>query len=269
MSIVMSAGFLMIHHFLWTEPIFLLSFMAHNYLLIRFLAMCKTRDFVGLVIVAFMMGIIKNTGFFIILSSAFIILLSQKKMAFKYTIAYLIVGSLGFTIWNISVLFFRDGHAVYFSSNFLHGFSANVPNYLDIISQWFFPALIPFYVRILLMGIIVVILFVLASRQTSKQHARIFILQFLGYLIIMVFVIEVDIDEIERLLAIVGPWLMIAIFMTFDANWMSMPVLARKCFSLFFVLWIIYIGIRGIHNAIVWHHGMCNEELLSVFLIGF
>lgn len=265
MSIVLNVGFFMIHHFLWTEPIFLLLFLLHNYLLCRFLTTFKTRDFLGLIFIAFALGVLKNTGFFIILVTAFIILFSQKKTAFKYPINYLIVGSFGFIIWNLSVLYFRDGQSVYLGSNFLQGFKENLPNYMDVISQWFFPSVFPLFIRLILIAIAAVLLCVLICKKIPRLQARIFFTQFFGYLVIMVFIIEVDFDEIERLLAIVAPWLLIAIFMTIDINWSNLPMIARKYLSLLLIIWIAYVGIRSVNNVILWHQGMCNEEFLSNF----
>ena len=85
----------------------------------------------------------------------------------------------------------------------------------------------------------------------------------------MIFVIEVDIDEIERLMAIVAPWLMVAIFMTIDSHWSSLPKIARKYLSLLTIIWITYVGIRAIKNAILWHQGMCSEDFLSNLTIAF
>ncbi len=159
----------MIHHFLWTEPIFLLLFVLHNYLLCRFLSTFKTRDFLGLIFVAFVLGVLKNTGFFIILITAFIILFSQKKTAFKYPINYLIVGSFGFIIWNLSVLFFRDGQSVYLGSNFLQGFNENLPNYMDVISQWFFLMIRPFLGTLIFVDMAVLV-FVFVIRRIIPKH---------------------------------------------------------------------------------------------------
>ncbi|MCK5471174.1 MAG: hypothetical protein KAI99_21775 [Cyclobacteriaceae bacterium] len=264
-SISLNVGFQMIHHFLWTEPIFLLLFVIHNYLLLRFFEKERKADFWILVSIAFLMGITKNTGFFIILITSGIILLFSKKAAFNKSAVYILLSSFGFVVWNIYVFACRNGEQMFRTNEFLQSIDLNFFNYLNVISQWFLPGIIPVWFRLLLLAFILIIFFKLFQKEKPTIQVRIFLIQFLAYLIIMIVVIKVDKDEIERLLAIVAPWLILAIFMIIDINWNNISNTFKRLIIVLLILWVSYIGFRSIYNSLNWHKKNCSTEKLSSF----
>lgn len=264
-SISINVGFQMIHHFLWTEPIFLLLFVAHNYMLLRFLERGKKIDFWFVVCAAFFMGITKNTGFFIIVISSGIILSFSNRAAFRNSAIYLIFGSIGFSMWNIYVFVFQNGQQMFINNEFITGFGINFINYTDILSQWFLPGFITFPFRLLFLALVGFMLILLKRKERLTLPVKVFLIQFLAYLIIMVVAIKVDKDEIERLLAIVSPWLLMAIYMIIDIKWEKIGYALKRPIILALILWISYTSFRGIYNSSRWHKRNCTTEILSEY----
>jgi len=264
-SIALSVGFQMIHHFLWTESIFLLLFIIHNFFLIRVLENAGRKDFWVLVFLAFLMGITKNTGFFIILSTSVVLLWQIRSKALRYTVLYSVLGSLGFALWNLSVLIYRQGATIYTESDFIQGFLNNGNNYADVISLWFFPAVIPFAYRLLIIGLIVMMFFYFNRKGSISKLAKSFLIQFTVYLAIMVIIIEVDKDEIERLLAIIAPWLALSIFMILDLYLVSFSKKIRVSVFILLFLFLSYTFIRSYKNVEMWHNRECSKEILSFY----
>ena len=261
-SISINVGFQMIHHFLWTESIFILFFVIHNYLLLRFFEKERKVDFWYLVVIAFLMGITKNTGFFIILITSGIIWSFSKRAAFKKSAIYILLGSSGFVAWNIYVLVFCNGEQLFRNNEFLMGLDINFINYTDILSQWFLPRLIPAPFRLFFLAFVVIILLLVQRKERLTIQIKIFLIQFITYLVIMVVIIKVDKDEIERLLAIVSPWLIMAVFMLIDIKWKNISHTFKTWFIVLLILWVSYTGFRSVYNSINWHKNNCSTEKL-------
>ena len=259
-SIILSVGFQMIHHFLWTESIFLLLFIVHNFFLIRFLNDRKRQDYMLLVLFAFLMGLFKNTGFFILMGSALVLLLQTRKKAFRTAAMYGVFGAVGFVAWNVVVVLFRDGNSIYTNSNFLKGVSANVYNYADVISLWFIPSVVPTGFRIAALVLLILLLFFITRKAALSKELFSYIVQVAVYLTVMIVVIKVDYDEIERLLAIIAPWFMLGVFMTVDLNWVSFSTRSRQALLMVLVLFLSYTLIRSYKNVGMWHRNECKEE---------
>ena len=261
-TVSINVGFQMIHYFLWTESIFLLFFVIHNYLLLRLFEKERKVDFWFLVGIAFLMGITKNTGFFIILITSGIIWSFSKRAAFKKSAIYILLGSAGFVAWNIYVLVFCNGEQLFRDNEFLMGLDINFINYTDILSQWFLPRLIPTPFRLFFLASGVIILLIVQRKERLSIQAKVFQIQFFAYLIIMVVIIKVDKAEIERLLAIVSPWLIMAVFMIIDIKWKNINYTFKTWFMVLLILWVSYTGFRSVYNSINWHKYNCSTVKL-------
>lgn len=262
-SIGLNVGFQMIHNFLWTDPLFLLLFVFHNYFLLRFLERYKKTDFWLLICFAFLMALTRNAGFFIILPTSGILLLYAKGSKFKSSLIYTLFSSIGFVLWNISVASSKSGKEMFEGNEFLSGTDLNFINYADIISQWFLPGFIPSAFRIFFLMALLTLFFFLINKEKLSLHAKTFLIQFVVYLILMIIAIKVNKDEIERLLSVIAPWLFMALFMILDLKWENIKQSSRRWILVLLVLWLSYTGFRGVYNSIGWHEGRCAAKKLS------
>lgn len=263
-TISFNVGFQMINFFLWTESIFLLIFVAHNYFLLKFLSGERKVDYWLLICTAFLMGITKNTGWFIILTTSGILLLYTKRSNFKISGIYALLGSIGFSIWNIYIIIFSNGVQMYRNNEFLTGFQLNTYNYTDILSQWFLPGLVPYAFRLLFLIVLAIFFIKILIKKNAPIQIKIFFTQFLAYLVIMIVAVKVDKDEIERLLSIIAPWLMMVVFMTIEWKLENVGLALRRYIFGLLILWLFYIGFRGINNCIRWHSRNCTTENTSI-----
>ncbi len=264
-TISVNVGFQMSYNFLWTEPLFLLLFVAHNYLLLRFLERKNKLEFMLLVCFAFFMGITKNTGFFIILITSGILMFFTEKDAFKKAVIYGVLGSIGFAAWNTYVLAYRNGLQMFRNNEFLTGFEINLFNYADILSQWFLPGFIPTPFRLFFIFFLGVILLVILKKDSLTIQVKIFMIQFLAYVLIMIVAVKVDADEIERLLSIVAPWFIIATYLIIDLKWGNISYAYRISIIIVLIMWVTYIGSRSVYNSIRWHNENCMSENLTKY----
>jgi len=260
-AIFVSVGQQMIYSFVWTEPTFVFLFMLHNIFLIRYLKGTNQYDFFGMILFAFLMGITKNTGFFIIIPTTLFLLIQLKTKRFATSLVYFFIGSSGFIAWNLYAFFVLGLYLeVYDGVGFLNGGLNNLINYLDIISQWFLPSVIPMRIRLIIELLLLGIGLKMLRLNKMNLSAKVFLAQFVCYTIVMVFFVEVDKDEIERLLSIIYPWFIIGLFILIDSGWSNLTIKVKRVFILFFVFGVVYIGIRSFNNIDMWHHRHCVKN---------
>lgn len=267
-AIGLSVGMQMIHHFIWSEPLFLTLLAAHNLFLLRFLHRERKVDFYGLILSAFFLAITRNAGFFFILPSAITLFIFASERRWIHAISYFAFGSSGFAAWNAYVTFLKGGtERIYGDNPFFVGLWDNIVNYLDIVSLWFFPSLIPLVIRIVLLLATSSLLFIYFRKYINDTIVVMLGAQFLSYLAIMIVLLSVDHDEIERLLAVVYPCVICALFISVDVRNKSLSSSARKFLIAGLILWGSYVAIRGVNNNLRWYYNRCTEQVGQVLEI--
>ena len=257
----LSVGHQMIYNFLWSEPLFLFFFALHNFFLVRFLGTQRNYDFWLLILFAFMMCLTRNAGFFIIIPTSWILFTSHHK-SWRSMFQYFFISTLGFGLWNVYVIAAHNGMgSVYFSNEFFVGIWINASNYLKVMSLWFLPAFVPFIFRLLVMIPFVAYLGFLFYKIEMPKPAAYSIVQSTIYILIMIFIGKFDDSEIERLLSIIYPWLIVALLLVLDQLWKKFDYLIKRIIIFFMILWMSYLGTRSIHNAIMWHSNQCAVKI--------
>ena len=261
-AIGFGVGQQMIYNFVWTEPSFLFLFALHNLFLIKYLKRHRKQELVWLILMAFLMGITRNAGFFILFSTAIVLFLYRKEKENYSIVFYLFIGSSGFVLWNLYAFFILNGFdGILNDDAFFSGYWINLINYLDIFLQWIFPSIIPIVLRLVFLLSFFIISLKLINARNFAFLTKVFFTQFLIYTFIMIFFVEVDKSEIERLLAIVYPWFIVGLLLLIDQFWHKLNRSVKRIFQICLVVWLIYVGGRSIKNSIMWHQNHCQESL--------
>ncbi len=196
-----------------------------------------------LIVLAFLMGITRNAGIFVLIPTSKVLFLFSKGQFLKVSGTYFGLGSIGFIAWNIYAFYVQQGfEPIYNDDLFFGGGWQNLLNYFDVSTQWFLPAMVPLLPRIFLLLILIIwLLKIKKTRAGSVLGVRVFLLQFFIYTSIMVFFIDVDYDEIERLLSIVYPWCMIGVLLAIDQYWDDIKPVMGRGLQVCLVVWILYV----------------------------
>lgn len=196
-----------------------------------------------LIVLAFLMGITRNAGIFVLIPTSKVLFLFSKGQFLKVSGTYFGLGSIGFIAWNIYAFYVQQGfEPIYNDDLFFGGGWQNLLNYFDVSTQWFLPAMVPLLPRIFLLLILIIwLLKIKKTRAGSVLGVRVFLLQFFIYTSIMVFFIDVDYDEIERLLSIVYPWCMIGVLLAIDQYWDDIKPEMGRGLQVCLVVWILYV----------------------------
>jgi len=252
--IIVSVGIQMIYSFIWTEPLFLLFFSIHNLYLIKYVKENKLEYLIVMTIAALLLGLTRNAGIFLILPT-FVLLLVQHAKKIVLPGFYLIFGLLGFTIWNINAIQYPAGvHVILDRIDIFANTYANVGNYLDVISNWFLPSVIPYFIRVA----ILVFLIVLMMKNLNKKN-RFLMFQAISYIVTMIVFIKVDYSDVERLLALVYPLIIISIFTALDGNKNGPHQRKKTVIMIILAFWMVYISVRGVYNTYRWHQNRCLD----------
>jgi hypothetical protein len=261
-AIAFAVGIQMIYNFVWTEPLFLFFFAVHNWALIRFLKLKRQTDFGLLVIAAFMMGLTRNAGFFIILATGPSLLLFANRRS--SSLLYLFLGSLGFTIWNIYTFFLQDGvNTIVEGVPFFTAIGLNFRNYLDVMTTWMMPSLVPMAFRILLAVVMIFVLSLALKSRNLAVEGKAFLVQSILYTCIMIVFISVDKSDVERLLAVTYPWLVIGFFMILAPEQLGRGKISARIIFPLLCCWCIYVGARSVKNSMMWHQNNCHPSTLT------
>ena len=264
-AIGFSAGMQMVHHFIWSEPLFIALLAAHNWMLVNYLDRRSALDLWGLLASALLMALTRNAGFFFIIATWLILLRNGGVRSFLPSLKYLLFGSIGFIFWNIYVALFQEGTMRIYSNNpFLANTGVNLLNYLDILSQWFLPSLIPWIARVLFLLLMLIVLIVQIGKGRIAPLVWVFIIQAMVYFIIMFTLLEVDKDEIERLLSPIYPLLISAIALLLDRFAHKVRNAGKALLYAGLLMWSLYVISRGGINATRWHSEQCSTQVSEI-----
>lgn len=264
MAISMGVGLHMCHHFIWTEPTFLVFFLIHNFCLIFVIRSYRFSMLFVLILSGFVIGITRNASIFLIVPTGISLFLYAGKFRLKSTISYLVFASSGFVLWNIYALMavnklntFKPGGSLY------QDIFASIWVYPDVISKWFLPPAIPTILRIIVFGSLLVVVFILLRKYQVNPIPKVFILQFFVYLVCITPIIVVENSEAEKLLSIVYPFVINSLFIILDSYWVEIKKGMRVSIYIAMSIWIGYISIRTVKNSIMWHKNRCDMEVVT------
>ncbi len=261
-GITWSVNIHMIYNFIWTEPLFLFLFSMHTWLLLRYLHGKVRINLIAVIFIAFLMGITRNAGVFIILPS-WLFLTYSREFDWKNSISYLVGSTSGFLSWNLYAFFYFGGkNKIINGVDFFSGIPRNFINYIDTISCWATPSLVPGFLRLSILIIIMVII-VLAILKSYSVSARLFLFSGIIYILIMICFIQIDVSDVERMLSIIYPWLIVGIFTLLDGRMLQLNLNIKRVLALILCIWIGYVGARTIKNSIMWHQNQCELPINS------
>jgi hypothetical protein len=262
LAISLSVGIHMAHNFIWTEPFFILIFLLHNYCLISLIKSYRFPTLLILIISGFLLGVTRNAGVFIIIPTAIILFFHLGKKSSQASLTYLVLSISGFTVWNMYALVkitrfntFKQG------GTFYQDIFASMLVYPDVISKWFLPPFIPLAIRLIILGAILILTFMLIMKFKNLTVPKVFLFQFAVYLFSIVPILVVENSEAEKLLSIVYPFVVVSIIMLLEASWIGIKKSVRSYIFIALSIWIGYISLRTVKNSIMWHKNNCYVEI--------
>jgi hypothetical protein len=255
----LGVSFIMIHVFLWSEPIFLAIQLSLIIAAGEYIVSNKTRwCFLSLLLVV-LLCLQRNAGLFTILAVSFVVFLFiPGRRGLISSILLFLAGVITFTAWNLVI---ADSGLVaqwYSEPVYFDGFLLNIRDYLDIISAWFIPRIFPVIFRILLLCVLSVWLVIIQKKYFLKRSE--YGLSRLAGIIIIIYITgisslgRIDPWEAERYLSVIYPLILLIMIKTvFENPGLMHNSFRRKMLISFLGIWIIYNVARSSVNVINWN----------------
>ncbi|OJJ13916.1 hypothetical protein BKI52_44935 [marine bacterium AO1-C] len=257
----------LIHHFIWSEPLFV-SFLAVLLILFhRFLKNANPRLFWGMMLPGFLMCLQRNPGIFILLGVALGLYWFAKVNPWK-VIVFTLISTSGWIAWTIYTFQTNQQEIQPAFHNVLGELLMrhNLDHHLNVLSSWFMPLTISLTIRSVLVIASSVLLTVLAVYwriQLSKFIKTLLIISFV-YIICLQFTERVDYHETTRYLAIVFPLVFLVIFQLVELLTKHFSNNISQAFKIMLLLWLLYPIGRTWKNVTFWHQIRCKENLLKM-----
>ncbi|MFY0627650.1 MAG: hypothetical protein JXR07_15240 [Reichenbachiella sp.] len=241
----------LIHSFLWTEALISILVLGQLSILMRLQAM-NFQGFSLVTLLSMIAAMTKNGYMLAVPGIALAILFANRNLKGLRLSVFHAVILFGTHHLVTSVFSGMDTASRALKLRFLDY------NYLDVLSGWFFPIMIPFEWRLFGTSIILLGLIFLLIKNQLFKNLKIGIAWsfFLSYFFLRSYYSHLDYHESERYLSVVFPVFIIAVFLVVDKSVITLNLHKFRLFKyglLFFgASWILYSFIRVVNNEILW-----------------
>lgn len=259
-----STPYLMVHSFLWTEPLFILLLSLQLYLLWSFIQSRNAYLLIPILLLSIVYCWQRKAGMLF-------------SVGITFSLIFLLIKSNGLKIGIISILiiatFLLYGGFGFPNQigelPFIDGIGVNLYNYFATLSAWILPMPLNYNIRIgLLLLLIIGYGYYLQKIRTSVDPQKFYFLLclitiFIIYFGIRQFYYRPNYHEAERFLAPL--YALFFFFIIFVTEHISLHKYHRRLGFTFFMillLWFAYPITRTIKNARLWHNH--NKKSLSI-----
>ncbi len=248
----------LVHHFLWSEPVFLVLF---NVSLVSFYQIIANKSFQKyhyflLFLANFLLCLQRNTGIFFVFGEViFVILIHRKKIiAHLFLLFVLFSSSLGWFFWTYFSIE-TIGSSEKFIGIYMHSGWYEKLKGVDFLHQifwlWVFPVNI-FWLRILMSILVGIFLSIFIIQNKIKIPLSLCIMFFLSaFYMLILSTFPLVFSDVERYLSVIFPIFLLFLFYFYEIIIIKYPKI-KILLMCFFLLLSSYQSIRTIKNVIFW-----------------
>ena len=264
-TLVFSTPLLMVHCFLWTEPLFIFFVSLQWYLLWRFFQHKTLQTLIFILLISILYCLQRKAG--MLFSLGLVLAFITNFVSSKKQILVILI----FLALSIIILYGELG-----TSNLigelpvLSSFPVNLKNYSNALSAWIFPLPLNYWIRTgLFISISVFVGFIfwktLPKIPTEKKtYITSIIIIILTYLVIRHFYFRPHFHEADRFLAPIYPGIFfLFIFVIEHVVLKTRQSIVKLILPVLMALWLTYPVIRTLKNAQLWHNRTKNPLLIK------
>ena len=256
---------LMVHSFLWTEPLFIFLLSVQWYLLWYFFQYKNLKTLIGILLISVLYcwqrkaGMLFSLGLVLALTTHFSS--SKKQIIIVFTSLLLSI----FALYGA----FGTGNLIG-EQPVASSIPLNLKNYFGALSGWIFPLPLNYWLRVgLLMIIIMYVGYSLWNNipkipESQRAYIRSILIIILTYFIIRHFYYRPHSDEADRFLAPVYPGVFfLIIFVIEQITLKTGRHIHKVVFTVILTVWLAYPVVRTFKNVELWHNRTKNPLLLK------
>lgn len=256
-----------IHHFLWSEALFLALLAGILFLFVEIsenkaLENNKSLYIFLLVVLSTLLTLQKNTGVIFIVVLGIIFFVAHPSL-WTNVLLFSFLSLFCWIIWTIGTLWINtEGvHPVLVDFDTSLWQRQNILGYIDVISRWFIPSIIPFPIRFIFMLLLVLGLsFSFLKNFEHKQTIFSLWIMILFYLSVMQLTEKVDFEEVQRYAAIIFPLFILVLFILMDkVIFIDGKSIFKYLLVFLLINWLLYSGLRTYKNVAFWSERSCEN----------
>lgn len=258
--LVLATPLQLLHHFVWSEPMFVMLLSASVVLLYKYSKKNHPKYLWALALLGFFLCLQRNPGIFLIIGF-FLSLWHFFGVKWWKVLLYTLFAMTGWICWTVYTFRINPKGTQPAFHNVLGELLSrhNLDHHLNVLSSWFLPITIPVILRAILFGILLI--FVLATvfywQIKSGKFIKVLLTLIFVYIICLQFTERVDYHETTRYLAVIFPLIILALFQFFELISEQMPMIVARTFKLILLLWLLYPIGRTWKNVDSWHKIRC------------
>lgn len=252
----LSTQLLLLHNFVWSEPLFLTLLYLMIFLSFRFFDSPRWYLLLVIALAGVLLCLQRNAGLFVVAGLALAWVLSHFSWKRVAEAAVLFLpGTVAFGWWNFGK-FFGEGKALA-DVQFFGAVPHNLYQYALTMGTWFVPRSV-FEGALVLVGfaLLSVLIWPFKARVANSGKLRLLALVFLLYLVGLSLSHKTISDDIQRYLAVVFPAYLMVLFAWLERRWTS--ALARRLILAVVVVLSVYTVARSAKNTQFWHSTRCG-----------
>lgn len=260
----LAVSFLMVHVFLWSEPLFMVIFLSMIIFIDRYIRKRRLSILLLLIIFSNLLCLQRNAGIFFVTGFAFSLAwFTDGPKRVLILVIFLVAGSISFIAWNLLLPGFRTGLTLLTNQSFFQGVFFNLSVFLNTISAWVLPRQFNSYVRIILLisGLIVLMSGKIFSR-IYRDPELIILFIFIIYLTGISILGRIDEYESERYLAVIYPVAILPVLKRISSISGRIKFKARIIITILMLLWLSYVASRSVINAVRWEKASCSVNVI-------
>ena len=260
LAIAMFAPLIMVHVYLWSEPVFLLLLYGSVLILIKSgKTGLSTRSLVILAALAMAMVMTRHVGLFVVIG-IFLAMFFNPHIGWRSALVILLPAILVFLVWNFGLMSEGFSERLTTLKAPVAGGSwarlQNIEYYLGAASTWLLPHNLNKLLRIVLFIIVIKSILFLTRRNIKRSYiARTLLIVIASYYFMMHTSFLIDESSADRYLVPIYPLAIILIFHLLA----QVSVQGHKLLKYLVVIWLLYPAGRTVKNTIFWKDKICNE----------
>lgn len=260
-SLALATPLQLIHHFIWSEPLFVLLLASVLVFLYKYQHTPCARYFWAITGLSFLMCLQRNPGIFLVAGIALSLWVFTKAGFWRATL-YGVLAVLGWVVWTIAGMHIAKSGLHPAAYNIFGNIlvKQNLDHYLSAISAWFVPITIPLFIR----GSLFIITILLGVWWLKKRHLKVDrftypLLTIAGvYIAFLQLTERISFHETERYAAVVFPLLWLVFFQLYDTISKSISLKKQRFVTMAMVLWLSYPALRTFKNIHLWQTRTCK-----------
>ncbi|WP_299457893.1 hypothetical protein [uncultured Microscilla sp.] len=255
----------LIHHFIWSEPLFVALIGWLMVLLYKYQRQPQARYYWAMIVVSFIMCLQRNPGIFLV-AGITLSLWFFTKTGFWRTVLYGVLAVSGWVIWTlVGMQIAKEGlHPAAYNifGNIL--VKQNLDHYLNAVSAWFIPVTVPLWVRGggFIVGILVVFWWMKKRKLKLDNFTLMLLVVAIVYIVFLQLTERISFHETERYAAVVFPLLWGVFFQVYYTISQSFSSTKQWLMNILLVLWLSYPLLRTAKNIHLWQKRACQPTYI-------